>query len=285
MQTWTIRSILAWAKGYLSDKGMDTPRLDAELLLASALDTDRIHLYMDIDRPLVLGELKAFRLLLKRRLKREPVAYILGQKEFFGRSFIVDKGIFIPRPETEILVGEAIGLTPRDSTVLEIGVGSGAVVVSILLERPDIKAIGCDISKPAVLTAKENARTYGVDSRLRLFVGDLFSPISSKFPVIVVNPPYVALKDAPLIEDDVIKYEAGEALFAGHDGIDIIKRVLEGITEWLCVKGLLIMEVGYNQKDAIEGYIDIMYKPLVIKKWIRDISGIERVIVLEKICG
>ncbi|MEA3221784.1 MAG: peptide chain release factor N(5)-glutamine methyltransferase [Thermodesulfobacteriota bacterium] len=285
MQTWTIRSILAWAKGYLSDKGMDTPRLDAELLLASALDTDRIHLYMDIDRPLVSGELKAFRLLLKRRLKREPVAYILGQKEFFGRSFIVDKGIFIPRPETEILVGEAIGLTPRDSTVLEIGVGSGAVVVSILLERPDIKAIGCDISKPSVLTAKENARTYGVDSRLRLFVGDLFSPISSKFPVIVVNPPYVALKDAPLIEDDVIKYEAGEALFAGHDGIDIIKRVLEGITEWLCVKGLLIMEVGYNQKDAIEGYIDIMYKPLVIKKWIRDISGIERVIVLEKICG
>jgi len=284
MQTWTIRSILAWAKGYLSDKGTDTPRLDAELLLASALDTDRIHLYMDIDRPLVSRELKAFRLLLKRRLKREPVAYILGQKEFFGRSFVVDKGVFIPRPETEILVGEAIALAPRDSTVLEIGVGSGAVAVSILLERPDIKAVGCDISKSAVFTAKKNARTYGVDSRLRLFAGDLFSPISSKFPMIVVNPPYIAFKDAPLIEDDVIKYEAKEALFAGHDGLDIIKRILKGITECLCVKGLLIMEVGYNQKDAIEKYID-MYKPLVIKKWIRDISGIERVIVLEKSCG
>lgn len=284
MQTWTIRSILAWAKRYLSDKGMDTPRLDAELLLASALDTDRIHLYMDMDRPLVSRELKAFRLLLKRRLKREPIAYILGQKEFFGRPFIVDKGILIPRPETEILAEEAAALAPRDATILEIGVGSGAVVVSILLERPDIEAIGCDISKPAVLTTRKNARAYAVDSRLSLFVGDLFSPISSKFSMIVVNPPYIALKDAPFIEDEVIKYEARQALFAGHNGLDIIKRILEGITECLCVKGLLIMEVGYDQKDTIERYID-MYKTLVIKKWIRDISGIERVIVLEKICG
>jgi release factor glutamine methyltransferase len=284
MQTWTIRSILAWAKGYLSDKGTDTPRLDAELLLASALDTDRIHLYMDMDRPLVSRELKAFRLLLKRRKGREPISYILGQKEFFGRPFIVDKGILIPRPETEILVEEAIALAPRDAAVLEIGVGSGAVVVSILLERPDIEAIGCDISKPAVLTTKENARTYGVANRLSLFVGDLFSPISSKFSVIVANPPYIALKDAPFIEDNVIKYEAKEALFAGHDGLDIIKRILEGVTECLCVKGLLIMEVGYNQKGEIERYMD-MYKTLVIKKWIKDISGVERVIVLEKICG
>ncbi|MCD6571268.1 MAG: peptide chain release factor N(5)-glutamine methyltransferase [Deltaproteobacteria bacterium] len=281
MQTWTIRSVLAWAKKYLSDKGIETPRLDAELLLARALNTDRIHLYMDMDRPLVSGELQRFKLLLKRRLKREPIAYILGQKEFFGRSFIVDKGILIPRPETEILVEEAIRLAPRDAYLLEIGVGSGVVVISILLERPDIKAVGSDISKLAVVTTRKNAKAYGVANRLSLFVGDLFSPISSKFPIIVVNPPYIAIKDKSFIGDDIIKYEPKQALFAGPNGLDIIKRILKDVTEYLYVKGLLIMELGYNQKGAIERYIK-MHKPLVIKKWVKDISGITRVVVLEK---
>ncbi|HON63145.1 MAG TPA: HemK/PrmC family methyltransferase, partial [Deltaproteobacteria bacterium] len=147
---WTIRSVLAWAKGYLQDKGVDSPRLDAELLLSHALGKERIELYLDMDKPLSADELAGYRVLLKRRSHREPVAYILGRKEFFSHTFLVNRDVLIPRSETEILVEKASELAPPGSTVFEIGAGSGAVIISILLSRPDLEGLGNDVSKRAL---------------------------------------------------------------------------------------------------------------------------------------
>ena len=143
---WTIRSVIAWARGYLESKGCVSPRLDAEVLLAHALGRQRLDLYLEMDRPLDEAELASYRHLLKRRADHEPVAYIRGFKEFYSKEFFVNSSVLIPRAETEFLVDKAVELAPQGGTIFEVGVGSGAVITSILLERPDLTGYGNDIS-------------------------------------------------------------------------------------------------------------------------------------------
>lgn len=281
---WTIRSVLAWARGYLQIKGSPSPRLDAELLLAHALAKDRMHLYLDLDRPLLEGELASYRNLLKRRAEREPVAYILGRREFYSRDFAVNRDVLIPRPETEILVEKAVELAPESGEVFEIGVGSGAVIVSILLERPDLRGCGTDISEAAITVARENARGHGVEDRLRLLAGDLFEGVSGKFPVIVANPPYVSFDEAPLLQEDVLRYEPGQALFAGNDGLDIIRRIVAQASGHLEPGGRLIMEIGHGQRGAVEKMVGENGE-LTLLQWIRDLAGSDRAVIAENTHG
>ena len=281
---WTIRSVLAWARGYLQIKGSPSPRLDAELLLAHALAKDRMHLYLDLDRPLLEGELASYRNLLKRRAEREPVAYILGHREFYSRDFVVNGDVLIPRPETEILVEKAVELAPESSEVFEIGVGSGAVIISILLERPDLRGCGTDISEAAIAVARENARSLGVEGRLRLETGDLFEGVSGKFPVIVANPPYVSFDDAPLLQEDVLRYEPARALFAGNDGLDIIRRIVGQASGHLEPGGRLIMEIGHGQRGAVEKMVGENGE-LTLLQWIRDLAGSDRAVIAENTHG
>ena len=281
---WTIRSVLAWARGYLQAKGSPSPRLDAELLLAHALAKDRMHLYLDLDRPLLEGELASYRNLLKRRGEREPVAYILGHREFYSRDFAVNGNVLIPRPETEILVEKAVELAPESGEVFEIGVGSGAVIVSILLERPDLRGCGTDISEAAIAVARENARVHGVEDRLRLETGDLFEGFSGKFPVIVANPPYVSFGDASLLQEDVLRYEPAQALFAGNDGLDIIRRIVAQASGHLVPGGRLIMEIGHAQRGAVEKLI-WENGELKLLQWIRDLAGSDRAVIAENTHG
>lgn len=281
---WTIRSVLAWARGYLQTKGSPSPRLDAELLLAHALAKDRMHLYLDLDRPLLEGELASYRNLLKRRAEREPVAYILGRREFYSRDFAVNGDVLIPRPETEILVEKAVELAPESGEVFEIGVGSGAVIISILLERPDLRGCGTDISEAAIAVARENARGHGVEDRLRLETGDLFEGVSGKFPVIVANPPYVPFDDASLLQEDVLRYEPGQALFAGNDGLDIIRRIVAQASGHLEPGGRLIMEIGHAQRGAVEKMVGENGE-LTLLQWIRDLAGSDRAVIAENTHG
>jgi len=281
MQEWTIRTVLSWARLYFEKKGIDTPRLDAEVLLAHALDCTRIDLYLDMDRPLVQEELSRFRALIRRRSEREPVAYITGEKEFFGKKFAISRHVLIPRPESEILVEQAIDLVPMSSEILEIGAGSGAVIISILDERPDIKAVACDISIPALSLSAHNARVHNVTGRLRLFAGDLFGALSHKFSTIVANPPYIALVEKDILTPEVLRFEPKEALFAGKTGMDIILKIIHKSPDYILQGGYLIMEFGYSQKGNVEKAITGVGS-LVINKWVKDLSGKERVVVAQR---
>jgi release factor glutamine methyltransferase len=212
------------------------------------------------------------------------VAYITGVKEFFGIPFMVNPHVLIPRPETEILVERSITLAPKGATVFEIGVGCGAVIISILCERQDLKGVGNDISIPALITTRVNAATHGVLDRLRLFAGNVMTGIGGSWPMIIANPPYIRLDEMNSLDDDVRLYEPAKALFGGKDGLDIVKEIIKGLSGHLTQGGMLIMEAGRGQKKAIDSLVGSQ-KTLKIRSWIHDLAGIERVVIIERIHG
>lgn len=282
--TWIVRSVLAWAKGYLEGKGVESPRLDAEVLLAHALGTERIHLYLDMDRPLSGEELSAYRVLLKRRSLREPVAYILGFREFFSHSFLVSPDVLIPRPETELLVEEAVEISPPGSEVFELGVGSGAVIVSILLSRPDLVGHGNDTSMPALAIARENARRHGMSERLSLFAGAGLAALSGRYSTIVANPPYIALSEENTLQEEVLRFEPRAALFAGNDGLDVIREILCAVQDNLVPGGRLVMETGSGQGPEVERIIR-NNRNVRLVRWVKDLAGFDRAVVVERTHG
>jgi len=278
---WTIRKILSWSSPYLESKGVESPRLDAELLLGHALGIKRIDLYLDMDRPMAAEELESYRGLLKRRSLKEPVAYILGEKEFYSRTFHVNAKVLIPRPESELLVEQALAMAPLGEKILEVGVGSGAVIVSVLAERGDLEGFGSDVTRQTINVAIKNATLHGVANRAAFFVGDGFSPVKARFPLIIMNPPYIGNSQAPDLEDDVLLYEPHGALFGGNDGLDIIKEIVRNVGDHLRRKGRFIMETGYGQKEKID---DLIRSAGGIRthSWIKDLSGKDRVVVVER---
>lgn len=278
-ETWTIRRLLSWSKDYLDSKAIPSPRLDAELLLCQALKLRRLDLYLDIDRPLSTEELAAYRELIKRRAAGEPMAYILGVREFYGRDFKVNPAVLIPRPETEILVEQALRLAAPKSLIVELGVGSGCVLVSILAERADLKGLGGDLSRAALAVAQANACEHGVAERLQLFQGDLLAAVPAGQQLIIMNPPYI--DPAAELEPDVRNHEPHQALFAGHAGMATIERLLPQAAALLAPGGHLLMEVGFDQRNKVESLLDLNFGLRVIE-WHKDIAGHDRAVVLEK---
>ena len=280
----TISEALARAKAQLASQGLDSAFIDAELLLSHLLHIRRIDLIILRDRKLTDTEERAYADLLQRRSRREPVAYITGTREFFGRDFRVNPSVLIPRPETEILVEQAISLAPAGAKILEIGVGSGAVIISVLCEREDLLGFGNDISLAALSTARENAGLHGVANRLRLFAGNSLKSTGGTWPLIIANPPYIARDDMDTLEDDVRLYEPGSALFGGKDGLDIVKGIIGSLGLMLASGGMLIMEVGLGQKEAVDSLV--AYRGTIrVRSWIKDLSGIERAVIMERIHG
>jgi release factor glutamine methyltransferase len=281
---WTVLSVLARARDLLRAQSIDSPRTDAELLLSHVLGLSRLDLIIQRDRSITDQELEEFNCLLERRMTREPVAYILGEKEFYGRTFRVDPHVLIPRPETEIIVDQALILAPANAHVLELGIGSGAVITSLLCERSDLEGYGSDISIEAVKVARGNARTHNVSHRLHLYAGDLFKGMESTFPLILVNPPYVALSDRESLEEDVVRFEPGPALFGGKDGLDIVKEIIDTVPGHLSPGGICIMEVGQGQKKAVEEMIS-RQKAFRLMHWVDDLAGVPRTVIIERIHG
>jgi release factor glutamine methyltransferase len=280
----TISEALTKARGLLAQQNIDSAFIDADLLLAHALNIRRIDLIIHRDRRLTDEELDAFSDLIERRISYEPVAYITGVKEFFGMPFMVNPDVLIPRPETEILVEQSIALAPKGATVFEIGVGSGAVIISILCEREDLKAVGNDISIPALMTTRVNAGTQGVSHRLGLFAGNVMDGIGGAWPMIIANPPYIRLDEVDGLDDDVRLYEPAKALFGGKDGLDIVKEIIKGLSGHLSQGGMLIMEAGRGRKEAIDSLVGSQ-KTLKIRSWVHDLAGIERVVIIERVHG
>jgi release factor glutamine methyltransferase len=267
-QAWTVRSMLLWAREWLGKKGVDNPRLDAELLLARALECDRLRLYVDHDKPLAPAELSRFKALIVRRAEREPVAYILGVKEFYGRPFAVDRRAFIPRPETELLVQEALkalreGLAKPDDAAgpedpagplraLDLCAGSGAVGVSLAAELPALEVDMVELSEPAAEVARANAAAHA-PGRATVYTGDLYAalPEPVRYRAVVANPPYVPLRDEARLAPEIALHEPSLALYGGEDGLAVIRRIVAGAKGWLSAGGTLLLEIDPPEAQEV----------------------------------
>ncbi len=277
---WTVRDVLGWTTERFTEEGLESPRLDAEVLLAHSLQVERMGLYLDMDRPLDPAERGRYRELVLRRLDRAPVAYLVGQREFWSRAFAVDSRVLVPRPDTEILVERALKLIEqvRAPRVLDVGTGSGIIAVTLAAERPDAEVLGVDISADALDVAAANARRHGAD--VRFLAGDLLDALDAgepPFHLVVANLPYIPQKDRAGLAPELAAEPPG-ALFVEGDGLGIISRLVRAAPRWLAhPDGALALEVGQGQAEAV--------RALLVEAGIsegvsihRDLAGVERVV-------
>lgn len=254
-ENWTIRRVVAWSAEDFARRGIASPRLDAELIAAHALAIDRVRLYMDLDRPLVPEELARIRELVARRRKREPIAYLLGRREFYGRSFEVSPAVLVPRPETETLIERALELLPDGTSgpVLDLCTGSGCIAITLAAERGSLAIDASDFSEPALEIAARNAAALGVVDRVRLHHGDLFAALGDARPyaLITCNPPYVAERDRASLAPDVAEHEPALALFGGQDGLEVLRRLAAQARRWLAPGAPILIEIGADQGRAV----------------------------------
>lgn len=282
-----ISEVLTKTTQFFKDKNYSSPRLDIELLICHQLKWDRVKLYMNFEYPLAEGELESLRAMVKRRGQGEPIAYIIEERYFYKSRFIVKPGVLIPRPETELLVEEAlleIG-EDREGTILDLGSGTGCIGLSILLERPKLKLIAFDQSPTAVQLTEENARELGVFDRVEVRLQDLNThPILREGESIEViaafaNPPYIDIEDSK-VEANVKKFEPHEALFSIDRGLFAEKSWQASLAKELREEALVIFELGQGQHDELKSWAEQNgYK---FKKFIKDYAGITRHLVLTR---
>ena len=278
--------ILNWTKQYFEAKGVENPRLDAEVLLCAVLKCQRITLYVDFERPLSEEELATYREYVRRRGNFEPLAYILGERAFMRNTFKVNKATLVPRPETELLVESLLRIAPLlkregDVKILDIGTGSGAIIVSLLDYLPNAKGVGVDISVDALIVAKENSEKIGVTGRIGFVRSDVFSklPLEKKFDIIVSNPPYIPAGDIAGLDKDVQQEPRG-ALDGGADGLDFYRRITAEAMDHMAEEGVLAFEIGIGQAAAVQQLcLDAGFVKTAVRK---DYAGIERMVFAVK---
>ncbi len=262
----------------LEQAGLDQPRREAVSLLEFATGRDKAFFVAHPEHEIVVDQLERFTSYIVRRARREPFHYITGSREFFGHEFFVEPGVLIPRPETEFLVEAAIDVLcerayPR---FFEIGVGSGCISISLLKAASDATATAVDVSLQALRVAAANAARHLVSSRLEFRKADLFAGLSEKFDLIVSNPPYVPARDLSTLQPEVAEFEPHSALFAGDDGLDIVRRIVIEAQHFLRPGGVLMMEIGFGQSEAVRSLMDIAGWSGV--EFIDDLQGIPRVV-------
>jgi len=254
---WTIRRILEWTSGYLREKGSDSPRLEAEVLLAHARGCPRIQLYTAYDEVLPDAIRAKMRELVQRRAAAEPVAYLVGYREFFGLKFKVTPDVLIPRPETETLVMETLERTKsvENPRILDVGTGSGCIAVSIAVNHPGAQVTAVDISPAALAVARSNVEQHGVADRVELIESDLFAGLASgvQFDAIVSNPPYVRIDEMDGLQPEIRLHEPHVALVAGPDGLDVFRRIAAEATRWLKPGGFVLVEFSPEQAAGVQG--------------------------------
>ena len=284
-----IKAVLDKTIKFFKDKGFESPRLHAELLLAHSLKIERIQLYLKFEQVLTETELTAARELVKRYVQGEPVAYIVGERGFFGHIFKVGPGVLIPRPETEHLVEEAIDWMKKNPqeklTVVDLGCGTGCIGLSVLKANPNAHLIAVDISAVAVKFAQENANHLGVADRCRFLLSDaenidlVLAEVkkigADKIQLLLSNPPYISETDTE-VQKSVKDFEPSEALFAKDDGLFKLRKWSELYLPFLSEPGLMLMEMGYQQGPDMKKHFDnLKFKSVAIKK---DLSGHDRII-------
>ena len=281
-EIWTIGRILKWTEQFFKEKGIESPRLDAEVLLSHILGRERIYLYVHFDEPLEPAELARYRDAIKQRVQRVPVAYIIGEKEFMGLTFKVTEDTLVPRPDTEILVQAAVerlrarGEAPRFA---DIGTGSGAICLSVLHFLPKAQADTVDISPAARAIAEENAAALEVADRVTFHTGDLLAPLAGSYDAILSNPPYIPDDDIAALAPEVRLKEPHTALAGGKDGLDFYRRLTANAPALLKDGGFLALEVGIHQAAPVAALAVPFFSRTEILK---DYAGIERVVIAWK---
>jgi release factor glutamine methyltransferase len=257
----TVRDLIRVTSEYLEGKGVESARLNAERLLADVLGLSRIDLYVQHDRPVLGAELDRYRGYVKRRAAGEPLQAILGETEFLSRAFKVAPGVFIPRPETELLVEEATALlAPDDRRLLapvavEIGCGTGVIAVSLALAVPRLTLWATDVNPAAVEVTTRNARRHGVEARVTVLRGSRFDPLpghlGGRVDLLVSNPPYVRSGDIAGLDREVAEHDPHTALDGGADGLDFYRALAAGFGDWLRPGGAIALEIGDDQADEV----------------------------------
>lgn len=279
----TLKEILDLSAGHFAKHGLSSPRLEAELLIGHTLGLERIQLYVQFDRPLEENELEQMRQFIRRRLQGEPLAYILGEKEFMSLPFYVDSRVLIPRPETEHLVEKALELfgDREEVTLVDLGAGSGAIAVSLAYYLPQSRILALDINPESLELARKNALRNGVEDRIRFILGDLLDPIKDEEPVhgILSNPPYIPSGELAGLSPEV-KAQPRLALDGGSDGLSYYYRIAKEAFPLLKGGGYLGLEVGSGQDDKVSRILwERGFKGVEIEK---DYSGHKRCIWARK---
>jgi release factor glutamine methyltransferase len=282
----SVRELIQVTADFFAKRGIDSARLNAERLLGDVLGLSRLDLYLNHDRPLTPEEVVRYRALVRRRAEGEPLQHILGEVEFYGRSFKVEPGVFIPRPETERLVETAVGLLSLGDrslvspVALEIGAGTGVVGCSLAAELPRLRVIASDVNPRAVSLSRANARRLGVDARVDVREGALYDPFPASLRghvnLIVSNPPYVRSAEIAGLSPEVARHDPREALDGGVDGLDVYHALARHAAGWLAPAGAVAVEIGYDQGEqvprilAAAGCVDVTV--------VNDYNGLPRVV-------
>lgn len=291
-EIWTIKKILDWTQNYFRNKNFSSPRLDAELLLTHILKLSRMELYLKFDRPLNPQELADYKTLIKRRSEFEPIAYILGTKDFYSRTFIVSPHVLVPRPDSEVLIEivlKELQASTQDSLIgFEMGLGSGCLSLTLLAENPKIKMMALDISELAINVAKQNAFQFKLEDRFNTYLGNFLEDhikaqtpwCNTEFDFVISNPPYISEGEYHTLNPDVTAYEPKIALTAGERGLDFYAPLATFAQKTLKINGVLAVEIGNEQAQDVmnifqlAGFCDVICK--------KDYANQDRVIMARK---
>ena len=289
VKNWKIKDLLSVAADYLRQKGIENPRLTVEVLLAYVLKLDRIGLYLDFDKPLTKKEVSDFRALVQRRIAHEPLQYITGKQEFWSLDFEVNRKVLVPRPETEILLEQAISLSKtvqssslRFCRILDLCTGSGVVAVVAAREIDHARVWAADISEDALAVAKRNADAHKVSEKIEFLQGDLWAPIRNlRFDLILSNPPYVSSSEYPDLPPEVRDYEPKIALDGKNEGLYAIKKIIKYAPHFMDSGGWLLIEMSPQQTEKVMTMMDQMKAYTNIKR-VKDYSRSYRVVLARK---
>lgn len=277
----TIKEALRQASKTLASGSIEDASLEAELLLMHLLGIDRAKLYARLEDELSPGDTQAFAQLLERRLSHEPIAYILGHREFFGHDFYVAPGVLIPRPESELLVEKALDLVKKfpdqNPIITEIGTGSGAIAISLAILLPKAKIYASDISPRALNIARVNCEKHGVQDRVHLLEGDLLDPLPEAVDIILANLPYIGDEELSELSAEIRMFEPMEALAGGRQGMDKVRQLLSEAKGKLRAGGSVLLEIGAGQGPAVASLAKDLF-PGAMVELARDLAGRERVL-------
>ena len=278
-----IQSAILFGTNILKKKFIQTAQLDSEILMTKVIGEDRKYILLNNKKNLAHNNLKYFKKLIKERSLRKPIAYLINKKFFWNYEFFVNEKVLIPRPDTEIIIDQVLKIYKKKNKInfLDIGFGSGCILLSILKERKDFKGTGVDISKHALKVCKINAYKLGVKNRTKLYKSNIDKFSNGKYDLIISNPPYIKNLDFKYLEKDVIKFEPKVALNGGLDGTSEIRKVIKKASELIKYGGKLILEIAFNQKDEVKKLLK--NNSFYINSVVKDLAKNDRCIISTKI--
>ena len=278
-----IRQTLNKGISILKRNKVLTPQLDSEILLSKSINKDKKHIILNPKEVLNFKKLKKFDDLIKRRAKGEPIAYLTNKKEFWNDEFFVNNDVLIPRSDTEIIIEQVLKIYSKKSKaqILDIGTGSGCIILSIIKERPNFYGTGIDISKKSINVSKFNTKQLNLTSRVKFFHSSIDNFIIGKYDLIVSNPPYIEFANLKYLDKDIVNFEPKLALNGGCDGFSNIRKVINKASILIKRKGKLILEIGFNQREKVKSLLE--NKGYYIDKVIKDYADNDRCIICTKI--